>query len=294
MGTSEVSSTSVGWTKAVTAESEARHSSKRRRTRRANVAAAAIVGIATAALLAFIGLPLVAIFLRVPIGTLLAQLRSPVALDALQVSMKTSVVALAFIVIVGTPVAHLLGTRQFRGRMVLTTLFELPLVLPPAVAGIGLFAAFGRMGLLGSSLGALGIELPFTAVAVVMAQSFVAMPFYVRQAIAGFASVDVRLLGASRTLGADSGRTFFRVAIPLARQSLTAGAALAWARALGEFGATTMFAGSLQGTTQTLPLAIYGQFSSANLEVALAMSALLVAVSAGILVSTKLILRSRI
>ena len=265
----------------------------RRRIRPTNIAVAAITGIAATALVGFIGLPLVAIFLRVPISTLLAQLHSPVALDALRISMKTSFIALAFIVAAGTPVAYLLGTKRFRGRMLLTTLLELPLVLPPAVAGIGLFAAFGRFGLLGSSLRALGIELPFTWVAVVMAQAFVAMPFYVRQAIAGFASVDSQLLGASRTLGASSTRTFFRVAAPLAGQSLSAGAALAWARALGEFGATTMFAGSLEGTTQTLPLAIYAQFSSANLDVALAMSALLVAVSAGILVTTKLLLCSR-
>ncbi len=259
-----------------------------------NVAAAAVTGIAAAALVAFIGLPLLAIFLRVPLSTLLAQLRSPVALDALQVSLKTSLVALACIVIVGTPVAYLLGTRQFRGRTLLTTLLELPLVLPPAVAGIGLFAAFGRFGLLGSPLRALGIELPFTWIAVVMAQAFVATPFYVRQAIAGFGSIDTQLLGASRTLGAGSSRTFFRVAAPLAGQSLSAGAALAWARALGEFGATTLFAGSLQGRTQTLPLAIYSQFSSANLNTALAMSALLVAVSAGVLVTTKMLLHARV
>ena len=257
------------------------------------MAAAASCGLAAAVLLAFIGLPLLAIFLRVPLSTLLAQFRSPVVLDALKISLKTSLTALAFIVIAGTPVAYLLGTRQFRGRMLLTTLLELPLVLPPAVAGIGLFAAFGRFGLLGSPLRALGIELPFTWVAVVMAQAFVAMPFYVRQAIAGFASLDAQLLGVSRTLGASGTRTFFRVAAPLAGQSLSAGAALAWARALGEFGATTLFAGSLQGKTQTLPLAIYAQFSSANLNTALAMSALLVAVSAGILVTTKLLLRAR-
>jgi molybdate transport system permease protein len=264
-----------------------------RGSRRMNIAAAAICGIAAAALVGFIGLPIVAIFLKVPLSVLLAQLHSPVALDALRISLKTSLIALAFIVVTGTPVAYLLGTRHFRGRMLLTTLLELPLVLPPAVAGIGLFVAFGRMGLLGPSLKSLGIELPFTWVAVVMAQAFVAMPFYVRQAIAGFASLDTQLLGVSRTLGAGSTRTFFRVAAPLAGPSLSAGAALAWARALGEFGATTLFAGSLPGTTQTLPLAIYAQFSGANLDTALAMSALLVAVSAGILVTTKLLLRAR-
>jgi molybdate transport system permease protein len=254
-------------------------------------AAAAITGIAAAVLVAFIGLPLLAIFLRVPLGTLIEQLRSPVARDALRISMKTSLTALAFIVVVGTPVAHLLGTRTFRGRTVLITFLELPLVLPPAVAGMGLFAAFGRFGLLGAPLQELGIRIPFTWVAVVMAQIFVAMPFYVRQAVAAFGSIDAQLLGASRTLGAGPSRTFLRVAVPLAGQSLSAGAALAWARALVEFGATALFAGSLQGVTQTLPLAIYSQFTATEFEAALAMSALLVAVSFGILITAKLLLR---
>jgi len=166
-------------------------------------------------------------------------------------------------------------------------------VLPPAVAGIGLFAAFGRFGLLGAPLQALGIRIPFTWVAVVMAQIFVAMPFYVRQAVAAFASIDSQLVGASRTLGAGPTRTFLRVSVPLAGQSLSAGAALAWARALGEFGATALFAGSLQGVTQTLPLAIYAEFTATNFDVTLAMSALLVAVSFGILITTKLLLRWR-
>ena len=215
------------------------------------------------------------------------------ALDALKISLRTSLVALVFIVVVGTPVAHLLGTREFWGRSVLITFFELPLVLPPVVAGIALFAAFGRMGLLGAPLEALGIRIPFTWLAVVMAQAFVAMPFYVRQAIAAFSAIDPQLIGASRTLGAGPARTFLRIAVPLARQSLTAGAALAWARALGEFGATALFAGSLQGVTQTLTLAIYSEFAGANLDATLAMSALLVAVSFGVLVGTKLLLRWR-
>jgi molybdate transport system permease protein len=244
-------------------------------------------------LVLFVGLPLGAIFTRVPISTLLDQFHSEAVRDALRISLQTSLVALAFILLVGTPAAHLLGTRRFRGRILVTTFLELPLVLPPAVAGIGLFAAFGRMGLLGSQLEALGIQLPFTWIAVVMAQAFVAMPFFVRQAIVAFGSVDTQLVGASRTLGAGPLRSFFRIELPLARPGLSAGAALAWARAIGEFGATALFAGSLQGVTQTLPLAIYSQFGDANLEAALAMSALLVAVSFAILVTTKLILRWR-
>jgi len=257
--------------------------------RRASFAA----GAATVVLFGFVALPILAIFVRVPVGTLFAQLRSPVALQALGVSLRTTLFALALIVVFGTPAAYVLGTRPFRGAAALTTLLELPLVLPPAVAGIALFAAFGRFGLLGGPLRAFGIQLPFTQAAVVMALAYVALPFYTRQAVAAFASMDHQLFGASRTLGSGGGRTFFRVALPLARQGLTAGAALAWARALGEFGATILFAGSLQGKTQTLPLAIYEQFSAGNLDGALAMSALLVAVSAALFVAVRILVRSR-
>jgi molybdate transport system permease protein len=261
--------------------------------RRADRTASVVAGLATAVLFGFVALPILAIFLRVPLSTLLDQLRSRVALQALGVSVRTTLIALALIVAFGTPAAYILGTRRFRGSQMLTTLLELPLVLPPAVAGIALFAAFGRFGLLGGALRAFGVQLPFTQAAVVMALAYVALPFYTRQAVAAFAAMDHQLLGASRTLGAGPARTFFRVALPLARQGLTAGAALAWARALGEFGATILFAGSLQGRTQTLPLAIYDQFSGGNLDAALAMSALLVVVSAGLFVGVRLLLRRR-
>ena len=208
-------------------------------------------------------------------------------------SLKASLIAVALILAVGTPAAHVLATRRFRGQGAILTLLELPLVLPPAVAGIGLFAAFGRFGLLGGGLRAIGVEIPFTQIAVVMALVFVASPFYVRQAVAAFASVDPQLVGAARTLGAGAAGTFLRVSIPLARPGLSAGAALAWARALGEFGATIMFAGSLQGRTQTLPLAIYAQFSGGDLEAALAIAALLVVVSAGLLAGIRVFLRAR-
>jgi molybdate transport system permease protein len=167
------------------------------------------------------------------------------------------------------------------------TLVELPLVLPPAVAGLGLLAAFGRTGLLGSSLDTLGISIPFTQTAVVLAVAFVASPLYVRQGIAAFEAVDPNMVAASRTLGAGSTRTFFRVVLPLARGGLAAGFALALARGLGEFGATIMFAGSLQGVTQTLPLAIYAEFDR-NFDATLAMGALLVIISAALLLTLKL------
>jgi len=253
--------------------------------------ASVATGIAAAVLFGFVLLPILAIFLRVPPSTLVDQLHSRVALDALLVSLRSTLIALVIIVVLGTPTAYLLGTRRFRGAGVLTTVLELPLVLPPAVAGIGLFAAFGRFGLLGGVLRAFGVQIPFTEAAVVMALAFVALPFYSRQAVAAFASMDHELLAASRTLGAGQARTFFRVALPLARQGLYAGAALAWARALGEFGATILFAGSLQGRTQTLPLAIYDQFLGGNIDRALAVSALLVVVSAGLLVGVRVLVR---
>jgi molybdate transport system permease protein len=262
-------------------------------TRRIDRVAGTAAGLATAVLLGFVLVPIVAIFARVGPTELWTQLRSPVTSDALVVSLRSTLAAVAVIVLFGTPTAYVLATRRFRGSGLLTIFLELPLVLPPAVAGIALFAAFGRFGLLGGPLRAFGIQLPFTQAAVVMALAYVALPFYTRQAVATFASLDQHLLGASRTLGAGSARTFFRVAVPMARQGLAAGAALAWARALGEFGATILFAGSLQGRTQTLPLAIYDQFSGGNLDGALAISALLVVVSAGLLVGVRVLVRSR-
>jgi molybdate transport system permease protein len=260
---------------------------------RADRIAASLAGVATAVLFAFVALPILAIFLRVSPAQLWDQLHSSVALSALGVSLRSTLIAVVLIVALGTPVAYLLGTRRFPGSNLLTILLELPLVLPPAVAGIGLFAAFGRFGLLGGPFRALGIELPFTQAAVVMALAFVAMPFYTRQAVAAFASMDHQLLGTSRTLGRGSASTFVHVAIPLARQGLSAGIALAWARALGEFGATILFAGSLKGRTQTLPLAVYDQFSGGNFDGALAISALLVVVSAGLLVGMRVLLGTR-
>ncbi|HEY3542652.1 MAG TPA: ABC transporter permease subunit [Gaiellaceae bacterium] len=228
--------------------------------------------------LAFLVLPVVAIFARVSPARLVSTLGDPVVRDALVVSVKTTVVAQALVLALGTPAASLLA-RRFAGRGLLVSLVELPLVLPPAVAGLGLLAAFGRAGLLHTGL-------PFTQAAVVLAVAFVSGPLYVRAAIAAFEGVDGNIVAASRTLGAGPTRTFFRVVLPLARPGLAAGAALALARGLGEFGATIMFAGSLRGVTETLPLAVYSEFN-VDFDVALAISALLVALSAALLVTLK-------
>jgi len=233
---------------------------------------------ATAIALAFLLLPVVAIFARVPPGRLFAQLGNGAVLDAIRVSAETSAAAQALVLALGTPAAVVLA-RRFPGRGLLVGLVELPLVLPPAVAGIGLFAAFGRFGLLHTAI-------PFTKLAVVFAVAFVSGPLYVRAAIAAFEGVDANVVAASRTLGAGPTRTFFRVVLPLARAGLAAGAALALARGLGEFGATIMFAGSLRGVTETLPLAVYSEFN-VDFDTALAISALLVALSAALLLALR-------
>lgn len=248
---------------------------------------AALTVCALTVVLAFLTLPIIAIFLDTGPLDLLRALGDDGALVALRLSLLCSLAAVAVIVLVGTPAAYLLATRRFRGRSVLVTLVELPLVLPPAVAGIGLLAALGPKGLLGGLVEDAGVRIVLTTAGVILALTFVAAPFYLRQAQAGFEAVDRTWLDASRTLGAGEARTFVRVAIPAAGPALVSGLALAWGRALGEFGATLMFAGSFRGVTQTVPLAIYERFAT-DFTGALALSAVLVAVSAALLASVKL------
>ena len=231
-----------------------------------------------------------AVFLRVPVGDLWSALGSSAALDAMRVTAETIALAMLLIVVLGTPAAYWISSRTGALRDVLVTLVELPLVLPPAVAGVGLLVAFGRFGLLGGAVEAVGVDIAFTKVAVILAVTFVASPFFLRPVIAAFEAVDPTLPAAARTLGAGPGRVFLRVMLPLAGGGLSAGAALAFARGLGEFGATIMFAGSLQGVTQTLSLAIYEQFDL-EFNVALAISALLIVVSALVLLTVKLLTR---
>jgi molybdate transport system permease protein len=243
--------------------------------------------VALACALVFLALPIVAIFADTTPARLLESLGDPVARDALWLSLRTTVLALAIIVAVGTPAAYLLATRDFPGRAVVQTVVELPLVLPPAAAGIGLLAALGPHGILGSLLDHAGVQLVLQTAGVVVALVFVASPFYLRQAEAAFAAVPRSVIQASRTLGEGEARTLLRVVIPSARPGLLAGAALAWGRALGEFGATLMFAGSFRGITQTVPLAIYDRFAE-DFPGALALSAVLVCASFALLLSVKL------
>ena len=249
---------------------------------------AAAAGLALGALVLFLALPVVSIFTDVAPSELVAALGEEGALEALRLSLIASAIALAVILLVGTPAAYLLGTRRFRGRNLLVTLIELPLVLPPAVAGIGLLAALGPGGPLGGALEDAGVELVFETAGVIVALVFVASPFYVRQAQVAFAALDPDLVAAARTLGAGEGRAFIAVAVPAAAPGLASGAVLSWGRALGEFGATLVFAGSFQGITQTAPLAIVAQFGT-DFTGALALSAVLVALSAALLLAVKLL-----
>jgi molybdate transport system permease protein len=244
-----------------------------------------------AVVLVFLALPIVALVTYQPISSLLDGFGSTAATDAIAVSLQTNLIALAIMLSLGTPFAYILARRRFRGRSLVITIVEVPLVMPPAVAGLALLVAFGRLGLLGDTLGALGIDLAFTKAAVVIAILFVASPFYLRGAIAAFESIDGDLLDVAGTLGAGGLRQMLRVAVPLAGGGLGAAAAVAFARGVGEFGATILFAGSFQGTTQTLPLAVYSLFD-ANLDEAIAIGVLLIVVSAAILLVSKLLVRA--
>jgi molybdate transport system permease protein len=254
------------------------------------VAVAVAVATVLVVVMAFLMLPIVALVTYQPVSELIHGFGTKVAIDAILVSLKTNAIAFALMIGFGTPFAYLVARSRFRGRTVLITLVEVPLVLPPAVAGLALLVAFGRLGLLGHTLGSLGIDLAFTQAAVVIAVLFVASPFYLRGAIAAFEAVDDTLIDVASTLGAGPARRLLKVAIPLAGGGLGAAAAVAFARGIGEFGATILFAGSFQGTTQTLPLAVYSLFD-ANLDQAIAIGVLLILLSAAILLTFKFLLR---
>ncbi|MDQ2654026.1 MAG: ABC transporter permease [Chloroflexota bacterium] len=243
-----------------------------------------------AALVLFLSIPLVAMFWRLArdgrgvTPEALATLR-----DAMTLSLLTTAVAMAIVVTTGVPLAFFLARRPFPGSRVIDTLVDLPIVLPPAVAGIALLVAFGRNGMVGRWLATMGVTVGFTTTAVVLAQVFVAAPFFVRAAKSGFQRVDLDLEEAAADLGASPLRTLRTVTFPMALPSLMAGAVLAWARALGEFGATIMFAGNFPGVTQTMPLAIYARFGAGDLTSALILSLVLLIASVIVLFGLRLL-----
>ena len=237
----------------------------------------------------FLALPLLALIWRTDLADVGTHLAQPVARRAIVLSLWTSATATLLTVLLGTPLALLMTRRQFRGRRALDTLIDLPTVLPPAVAGLALLMAFGRRGMLGQGLSVAGIEIAFTSLAVILAQLFVASPYYIRAAIGGLSRSAVELEEAAALDGADGRQIFRFVTVPLARASLLGGLVMTWARALGDFGATILFAGNYPGRTQTMPLAIYIGFEL-DLDVALALSVVLMATAFAILLLVKWLL----
>lgn len=227
---------------------------------------------------AFLFLPLIAVFISMSPQQLIASLNTRAAYQALQLSMETTLIALCITIFLGTPISYWLAKTRFRFQQILRTAVQMPIVSPPAVAGVGLLLVFGRMGLLGHTFDVLGISLSFNTAAVVVAQVFISIPFFISAAMQAFDAVDDQYIAVSRTLGVTKWRTFWRVTLALASPGILSGIALSWGRALGEFGATMMFAGNLPGQTQTLPLAIYTAMQS-DTNTAIAMSALLLLVS---------------
>jgi molybdate transport system permease protein len=247
--------------------------------------------VALSALLAlFLGLPVVALIARAALdGSLADAATSSVVLAALALSLATTAVSLVLTVAFGGPLAYLLARRSFRGKWLVEAVVDLPIVLPPSVAGLALLIVFGRRGLVGEALEVAGITIPFTTVAVILAQVFVSAPFFVRSARAGLAGVEHDLEDAARVDGASETQVIRRITVPLASSALAAGLVMSWARALGEFGATIMFAGNIAGRTQTLPLVVYGEFQGGDLDASLAAAAILVLAAIGVLVAVRVL-----
>lgn len=263
------------------------HRSNRAATRRRDWGSAPVVGAATLFAL-FLGLPVLTLLVRSVLdGSLSDAVASPVVLDALTLSLVTTAVSLVITVVLGVPLAFVLARRRFRGKGLLEAVVDLPIVLPPSVAGLALLLVFGRSGLLGAPIGMLGISVPFTTVAVILAQTFVSAPFFIRSARTGFAGVDRDLEDAARADGASERQLFQAITVPLAGAALAAGLVMSWARSLGEFGATIMFAGNLEGRTQTLPLVVYGEFQGGNLDASIAAAAILVLAAFGVLAAVR-------
>jgi molybdate transport system permease protein len=237
----------------------------------------------SAVLVGLIGIPMLALVLRSLNWNIFSFALSESALNALRLSLLTSTITVLIALITGTPLAYLQTHWRFRGRAVVDLIVDLPVVLPPAVAGIALLLAFGRQGLVGTYFTRLGISLPFTTAAVIMAQIFVSAPFLVRSMRIGFAAIDPQLEEAAMVEGASNWHVFQHIMLPMARKALFTGVILTWTRALGEFGATLLFAGNLEGTTQTMPLAIYMGFEQ-SLGVAVVLSMVLVIVSLAFLI----------
>ncbi|HEY7452613.1 MAG TPA: ABC transporter permease [Candidatus Limnocylindria bacterium] len=256
---------------------------------RRNPAGLGLTGLATLAVL-FLAIPVIGLVVRAVVGgALIEAFTTPAVREALVLSLVTTTISLGIVIVFGTPLALVLARRRFRGSTLLETVVDLPIVLPPSVAGLALLLVFGRSGILGNALEVAGIQIPFTTIAVVLAQVFVAAPFFVRAARAGIGGVDADLEDAARDLGAEEASVIRRVTLPLAAPALAAGLVMCWSRALGEFGATIMFAGNLPGVTRTLPLVVYSEFQGGDLEGSIAAAAILILAAFGVLLAMRAI-----
>jgi len=248
-----------------------------------------VVIVVAAIAVALLALPVVALLVKaIGGGALAGALSDPAIVAALRLSLITTGVSLVITVVLGTPLAFVLARRRFPGSPLVEAIVDLPIVLPPSVAGLALLLAVGRRGLLGDPLHAVGIELPFTTMAVILAQTFVSAPFFIRGARSGFVGVDSDMEDAARCDGADEWAVVRRITVPLAGAALASGLVLSWARAMGEFGATIMFAGNVQGLTQTLPLVVYSEFQS-SLDASIAAAAILVLAALGVLLAVRIV-----
>jgi molybdate transport system permease protein len=245
-------------------------------------------GVLVASVTLYLALPIVSLFFRTTPELFVSSLYDPGVTSALWLSLTTSVISLGIVILVGTPFAYIHCRNTYPGKIIVDTLIDLPLVLPPAVAGMALLVLYGRVGLIGRYLNTLGITLAFTTVAVIMAQIFVASPFYLRQAKSLFEQLDPAYEQTARTLGASPIRVFATITIPLTAGGLVSGAVMTFGRALGEFGATIMFAGNLPGVSQTMPLAVYVGMEG-NFNIGITISILLVLISFAIMIAVRIL-----
>ena len=253
-----------------------------------------LVTIAAFALASLLGLPIVVLVLRaIGEGSLAESIVNPAVRDALGLSLITSTASLAITVLLGTPLAWILARHRPVGARFLEAIVDLPIVLPPSVAGLALLLLLGRRAPLGEPLAALGIAFPYSTLGVVLAQTFVAAPFYIRAARTGFGDVDRRLEEAGRITGASAWQVARAITLPLAAPSLVAGIVMTWSRAVGEFGATILFAGSIAGLTRTLPLLVYGEFQAGDLSASIAAGSILVIAAFGVLLAVRSLRRER-
>jgi molybdate transport system permease protein len=263
---------------------EAMHDPSRRRASWGSRSLLAVAGLFAL----FLGLPVATLIVRSILdGSLLAVAGSSAVLAALALSLATTAASLVLTVAIGLPLAVVLARRTFRGKWLIEAIVDLPIVLPPSVAGLALLLVLGRRGVLAAPLGNVGVDIAFTTIAVVLAQTFVSAPFFVRAARTGIAGVDRDLEDAARVDGASERQLFRRVTMPLAAGALAAGLVMSWARSLGEFGATIMFAGNFEGRTQTLPLVVYAKFQAGDLDASIAAAAILVVAALGVLIAVR-------